>query len=276
MISGDIIARKSAPGGEVTVTATLSSGRVTLDGVVANAEQKELLLASAGRVVDSEHIVDEIVVATGADGSAEGQDIETLKKLQIVANAIELFDETLEADVRLDTDTFAFNALLEYEENTTELMVIREQAAEQGLQVEGSIESRQMSLDREVLLLQAEIGQLADEIRSRLVFDRAGYELSFEAKKALDKLVDAMNRYPRTVVEISGHTDNVGDQQTNALLSLERAVAVKEYLELSGIDSARMRALGRGESSPIASNKTEIGMKSNRRVEFVALGEFEY
>ena len=276
VISGDIIARKSAPGGEVTVTATLSSGRVTLDGVVANAEQKELLLASAGRVVDSEHIVDEIVVATGADGSAAGQDIETLKKLQIVANAIELFAETLEADVRLDTDTFAFNALLEYEENTTELMVIREQAAEQGLQVEGSIESRQMSLDREVLLLQAEIGQLADEIRSRLVFDRAGYELSFEAKKALDKLVDAMNRYPRTVVEISGHTDNVGDQQTNALLSLERAVAVKEYLELSGIDSARMRALGRGESSPIASNKTEIGMKSNRRVEFVALGEFEY
>ena len=133
-----------------------------------------------------------------------------------------------------------------------------------------------MSLDREVLLLQAEIGQLADEIRSRLVFDRAGYELSFEAKKALDKLVDAMNRYPRTVVEISGHTDNVGDQQTNALLSLERAVAVKEYLELSGIDSARMRALGRGESSPIASNKTEIGMQHNRRVEFVALGEFEY
>ena len=85
-----------------------------------------------------------------------------------------------------------------------------------------------------------------------------------------------MNRYPRTVVEISGHTDNVGDQQTNALLSLERAVAVKEYLELSGIDSARMRALGRGESSPIASNKTEIGMQHNRRVEFVALGEFEY
>ena len=85
VISGDIIARKSAPGGEVTVTAILSSGRVALDGVVANAEQKELLLASAARVVDSEHIVDEIVVATGADGSAAGQDIETLKKLQIVA-----------------------------------------------------------------------------------------------------------------------------------------------------------------------------------------------
>ena len=276
VISGDIIARKSAPGGEVAISATLSNGRVALDGVVANQEQKDLLLAAAAKVVDKEHVVDEIVVATGAEDSAVGQDNETFGKLQIVANAIELFAETLEADVRLDSDTFAFNALLEYEEKTTELMVIREQAAEQGLQVEGSIESRQMSLGREVLLLQAEIGLLTDEIRSRVVFDRAGSELTFDAKKALDKLVDAMNRYPRTVVEISGHTDNVGDQQTNALLSLERAIAVKEYLERSGIDPTRMRALGRGESSPIASNKTEIGMKHNRRVEFVALGEFEY
>jgi len=155
-------------------------------------------------------------------------------------------------------------------------MVIREQAAELGLEVEGTIESRQMSLGREVLLLQAEIGLLTDEIRSQVVFERAGAELTFDAKKALDKLVDSMNRYPRAVVEISGHTDNVGDQQTNALLSLERAISVKEYLQRSGIDAARMRALGRGESSPIASNNTEIGMKHNRRVEFVALGEFEY
>lgn len=276
VISGDIIARKSAPGGDLAVSASLSNGRVTLDGVVANQEQKELLLSSAAKVVDDEHVVDDISVATGADGNADSQDNQTLKQLQIVANAIESFSETLEADVRLGSDTFAFNALLEYEENTTELMVIREQAAELGLEVEGTIESRQMSLGREVLLLQAEIGLLTDEIRSQVVFERAGAELTFDAKKALDKLVDSMNRYPRAVVEISGHTDNVGDQQTNALLSLERAISVKEYLQRSGIDAARMRALGRGESSPIASNNTEIGMKHNRRVEFVALGEFEY
>jgi outer membrane protein OmpA-like peptidoglycan-associated protein len=275
VISGDIIARKSAPGGEVAVAATLTSGRVILDGVVVNQEQKDLLLASAATVVDAEHVVDELVVASSNSGS-EGQNNETLRKLQIVANAIESFAETLEADVRLGDDVFTLNALLEYEENTTELMVIREQAAELGMDVDGSIESRQMSLGREVLLLQAEIDALTDEIRSRVVFDRAGTELTFDAKKALDKLVDAMNRYPRTVVEISGHTDNVGDQQTNALLSLERAIVVMEYLERSGIDAARMRALGKGESSPIASNNTEIGMKHNRRVEFVALGDFEY
>jgi len=276
VISGDIIARKSAPGGEVAVAASLSGGRVTLDGVVANQEQRELLHASAATVVDSEHVVDEIVVASGTDGNADGLDNETLKKLQIVASAIESFAETLEADVRLNTDTFDFNALLEYEENTTELMVIREQAAELGLQVKGSIESRHMSLGREVLLLQAEIDLLTDEIRARVVFDRAGAELTFDAKKTLDNLVDAMNRYPRTLLEISGHTDNIGDQETNALLSLERAVAVEEYLKRSGIDTARLRSLGRGESSPIASNNTDIGKKQNRRVEFVALGEFKY
>jgi len=166
--------------------------------------------------------------------------------------------------------------LLEYEENTTELMVIRERAAELGLQVKGSIESRQMSLGREVLLLQAEIDLLTDEIRSRVVFDKGGSELTFDAKKALDKLVDAMNQYPRTVVEVSGHTDNSGDKQANALLSLRRAIAVQEYLQLSGIDPTRLRALGRGETSPVANNNTEIGKKHNRRVEFVALGEFKY
>lgn len=276
VISGDIIARKSVPGGEITVSAVLSNGRVALDGVVANQEQKDMLLSAASKVVEPEHVLDEIVVAIGSDSNSSGQDNETLRKLQIAANAIESFAETLEADVRLATDTFAFNALLEYEENTTELMVIREQAAEIGLQVKGSIESRQMSLGREVLLLQAEIDALADEIRERLVFDRADIELTFDAKKSLDKLVDAMNRYPRTVVEISGHTDNVGDEQTNALLSLERAIVVQEYLERSGIDPLRLRALGKGESSPLVSNSTEIGMKQNRRVEFVALGEFEY
>lgn len=276
VISGDIIARKSVPGGEISVSAVLSNGRVALDGVVANQEQKDMLLTAAAKVVEPEHVLDEIVVAIGSDSNASGQDNETLRKLQIAANAIESFAETLEADVRLATDTFAFNALLEYEENTTELMVIREQAAEIGLQVKGSIESRQMSLGREVLLLQAEIDALADEIRERLVFDRADIELTFDAKKSLDKLVDAMNRYPRTVVEISGHTDNIGDEQTNALLSLERAIVVQEYLERSGIDPLRLRALGKGESSPVASNNTEIGMKQNRRVEFVALGDFEY
>ena len=276
VISGDIIARKSAPGGDIAVAASLSNGRVVLDGVVANQEQKDLLLDSAATVVDLEHIVDEIVLAIGLDSNADLQNSQTFKRLQIVANAIESFSDTIEADVRLGIDTFAFNALLEYEENTTELMIIREQAAELGLQVEGSIESRQMSLDREVLLLQSEIDLLKDEISKHLVFENAGAELSFDAKKALDKLVDSMNQYPRTVVEISGHTDNIGDKQNNAELSLQRAVAVQEYLQRSGIDRKRLRALGRGESSPIATNSTEVGKKHNRRVEFAALGEFKY
>lgn len=274
VISGDIIARKSAPGREVTISAYLDSGRVTLDGVVATQEQKDLLLASAVTVVEPQHVIDEVVVASSAEGNPD-QNKEALRKLKIAANAIESFSATLEADVRLTDGVFAFNALLEYEENTTALMVIREQAADLGLDVKGTIESRQMSLGREVLLLQAEIDLLADEIRSRLVFDRAGAELTFDAKKALDKLVDAMNRYPRPVLEISGHTDDRGDQQTNAQLSLDRAIAVQEYLERSGINPVRLRALGLGESSPIASNNTEIGMKQNRRVEFVALGKFD-
>jgi len=85
-----------------------------------------------------------------------------------------------------------------------------------------------------------------------------------------------MNSYPRSVIEISGYTDSDGDAKANSLLSLDRASAVRDYLQLSGIEADRLKALGRGESSPIASNSTEVGKRQNRRVEFIALAEFKY
>lgn len=68
-------------------------------------------------------------------------------------------------------------------------------------------------------------------------------------------------------VEISGHTDNVGDAKKNQTLSENRAAAVKDFLIKEGLDEALLTTKGNGSIKPIADNKTEIGRAKNRRVE---------
>jgi len=271
VISGDIIAKKSAPGGVVEVDAVLQNGNIALTGVVLTEQQKEWLVNSANAAVGAENVTDELI-ATGA--VEEMQQAE--QRLQVLTEAIASFKTVIEADASLTVNEFVLNALLEYEEDTVALNAVRQKAEALGLEVQGVVDAKQISLQREVALLQQEIDLLSDEIRETVVFDSAGSQLGFDAKQTLDKVVDAMNRYQRPVVEVKGHTDNTGTTEANVELSLERAEFVREYLEISGIERVRLRSLGLGESSQIASNDTEFGKKQNRRVEFRVRGAFDY
>ena len=76
-----------------------------------------------------------------------------------------------------------------------------------------------------------------------------------------------MNYNNNMVIEISGHTDNVGDETGNQRLSESRAKIVRAYLLKNGIDPERVKAVGHGESQPIAPNSTEEGKQKNRRTE---------
>jgi outer membrane protein OmpA-like peptidoglycan-associated protein len=82
-----------------------------------------------------------------------------------------------------------------------------------------------------------------------------------------------MNQYPTLKIEISGHTDNVGDAEYNQRLSVARAKAVVDYLISKGIDSSRLSYVGYGFSKPIAPNDTEEGRRLNRRSEFKIIGK---
>jgi OOP family OmpA-OmpF porin len=73
---------------------------------------------------------------------------------------------------------------------------------------------------------------------------------------------------PDVQIEISGHTDNVGSQEYNQTLSLERAQAVRTWMINKGIKSTRMKTVGKGENEPVASNNTIAGRAENRRIEF--------
>ena len=73
-------------------------------------------------------------------------------------------------------------------------------------------------------------------------------------------------------VEIVGHTDNVGDDNDNLMLSKLRAASVRDYLISKGLDASKVVTSGMGETIPIASNDTEEGRARNRRVEVLVLG----
>ena len=74
------------------------------------------------------------------------------------------------------------------------------------------------------------------------------------------------------IVEIGGHTDDVGSETDNVSLSEQRATAVRDHLVSAGVPAARLTAKGYGESQPRASNETAAGRATNRRTEFKVTG----
>ncbi|MCD6115684.1 OmpA family protein [bacterium] len=88
----------------------------------------------------------------------------------------------------------------------------------------------------------------------------------------LGKVQKAIAVYPNCSIMIEGHTDSWGNDQQNLKLSTERASAVKEYLiSSSEIGIERIKAIGMGESKPIATNETKQGRKKNRRIDIIII-----
>ncbi|GAC1624441.1 MAG: hypothetical protein NVS9B10_10470 [Nevskia sp.] len=104
-------------------------------------------------------------------------------------------------------------------------------------------------------------------------FDLGSDRLSDEAKATLDLLARSMQLQKALAIEIAGHTDALGPQSFNLLLSQKRAAAVKAYLVAHGVEASRLQSEGYGEFNPIASNNTEAGRAENRRVEFKVLSK---
>jgi len=104
-----------------------------------------------------------------------------------------------------------------------------------------------------------------------MFFDTNDFTLKPESYAELDRAVAFLQVNPGVTIEISGHTDNVGDNNSNQVLSENRARTVYEYLAGKGIPEARMRFKGYGETRPVASNDTEAGRAANRRTEMTVV-----
>ena len=104
-------------------------------------------------------------------------------------------------------------------------------------------------------------------------FDSGKAILKKESYTALNDLYDALKMKPAMVIEIAGHTDNVGSKEANQLLSEQRAVSVRAYLIRKGIEGSRIQAKGYGDTEPVAYNDNSEGRQQNRRTEVRIISE---
>jgi outer membrane protein OmpA-like peptidoglycan-associated protein len=163
-----------------------------------------------------------------------------------------------------------------------DLATVEQQRA--ALQVEiGRVEAEkaQIKRDRDALAqrLSGAMGKVAATERTGrglvlslsggILFETGKSDLRADAKIALAKLSGILLMIQTTNIQIEGHTDSTGSEETNAKLSLERAAAVKDFLQSQGVEEARMTAKGLGSVQPVASNDTADGRSKNRRVEIV-------
>lgn len=100
-----------------------------------------------------------------------------------------------------------------------------------------------------------------------ITFDTAKYTIRGDFYEVLDSVVLVLKEFKKTVIEVSGHTDSVGNSDYNQTLSEQRAASVKNYLVSQGISSGRVQSIGYGFRYPVAPNATSAGRAQNRRVE---------
>jgi outer membrane protein OmpA-like peptidoglycan-associated protein len=116
--------------------------------------------------------------------------------------------------------------------------------------------------------IKREIRNLLNKAMSGIEFEHNQSTIKPSSYAILDQIAQIFIENPTYIVEIQGHTDNVGKADYNMDLSERRAQAVRTYLVNKGVPASRLTARGYGLTKPIADNATAAGRAKNRRVEF--------
>jgi OmpA-OmpF porin, OOP family len=144
----------------------------------------------------------------------------------------------------------------------------------------GTAERQQVLLEartRETERVQQELKDLQAKQTDRgmvltlgdVLFDTGKATLKPGAYSTIDRLAQVLNSSKGSRVVIEGHTDSMGSDANNQVLSEQRARSVESALLERGVSASQLRAIGKGESTPVAGNDTGSGRQANRRVELI-------
>jgi outer membrane protein OmpA-like peptidoglycan-associated protein len=123
--------------------------------------------------------------------------------------------------------------------------------------------------EAEEIILKEEEKEVMKKAFENLEFNSTSDIILSSSYSSLNELAGLMLANPSWKLRISGHTDNVGNRDSNILLSKRRSESVKKYLSARGVTDHRFEILYYGPDRPIASNDTEDGKARNRRVEML-------
>jgi outer membrane protein OmpA-like peptidoglycan-associated protein len=154
-----------------------------------------------------------------------------------------------------------------------------EAEAEKARQAAAKAEAEKAQLRAQLLSQLNTILQTRDSARGLIVnmsdvlFDTGSYTLKPGAREKLAKISGILLAHPGLNLQIEGHTDSVGSDEFNQLLSEQRAGSVRDFLAEQGVPVSTITARGFGKTQPVASNDTPEGRQRNRRVELVLNGD---
>ena len=143
----------------------------------------------------------------------------------------------------------------------------------QRLEADARVKQQFQQVEKMFSAAEARVFREADTIILRLVglsFDSGASQLKPETFDLLAKVEKAIDVFPRSELTIEGHTDAYGGDDSNQLLSQQRADSVQQYMvNAMRIPTYRLIAQGYGETRPVSSNETESGRAQNRRIDIV-------
>lgn len=155
-------------------------------------------------------------------------------------------------------------------ERQTVLADARAREAERNAQQAQTAEERAKALEKELADLK---GKKTDRgvvvTLGDVLFDTGKATLKPGAYSTIERLATVLKEDPSRKVMIEGHTDSVGSDEYNQGLSERRAQSVQAALFERGVEASQISTVGKGETSPVASNDTAVGRQQNRRVELV-------
>ncbi|MGB5812250.1 MAG: OmpA family protein [Polyangiales bacterium] len=232
------------------VTAELNpAGLHEAEQALAQAEQAYQADPGSSKAQDLAYIAHRRVQIADADADAEQAKIE---EKQAKAGYTEQLRSTAEnASAQLDATQGALAS-------ERQARLAAEKRAEDALE----------ALE-DVANVQQDANGLKITLSGAVIFKTNSSDLRDVAKTRLTEVADAIEGYPDKSIVVEGHTDARGPEGYNQQLSQRRAETVRSYLISQGVASDRIRAVGKGESEPLAENDTAEGRANNRRVEII-------
>ena len=205
---------------------------------------------------------DKIILAKGV---ADTDDPELLKKTKITLR--DQKGNTKEQDIRIDEEgEFVAVVNVEEVEGDALLEIESEGGAYHSLKITEENMRETVLKDKEISVNRVEKGQAYT--LNDILFQTNSSELVESSIIVLDGFAEWLIKNTEINVEIQGHTDNVGADEANMALSMDRAFTVMEYLLCKDIDAKRIKFKGYGETMPKFSNESDEGRASNRRTDF--------